>query len=641
MAIGGIAVLALIPRLLLTFAIPPILHLDSESYFEIAQTLWNSGTLGDLSRRMPLYPLLLAALGRSPRAGLFPVVAVQHLFGVASAVLVYLIVRRVFCPRNQVLAAVAGSLVGIAIFPAILEHSILSESLFTLLALGAAYFSIAWLQERQTSTAVTAGAALGLATLTRPIAAGIFAVSCAYILMVLGAKRGLRFVLLGGAAFLVLVLPLMVRNHYQHGSFALTDSLGRNLISVTDMLVDYEHGVHPQIKAIYRDFLADKRGPDAVVVYAAMPRLRSAMNWSDVQIDRALADIAWEAIKAQPLQYLAGAARRLPLLFRPAGGSQWYALHAETYLPVVEFVGRSNPDLVSRSVAVRGLRQARFGLAEWTFRTFGMDLTSGWLVLFVVLGMLAATFHSRREAGLLITLLGFLWIATVLLQPPNGRYRLPTLGLEILFAAVGWWSVVQVLLRIFHRKSEKSMRTGQPTTPWMILVIVAVTLATVGVRAALASSAKPVLDIVTWQKQWQHQGGAAGLQIRDVPMAGRTVPVLYWNGNAGAETASAPQSVSARVPVSGGPSYDLRAAYSCQRWDCSGAMLRFTFVDSGGAALPDGISQSLAQQRSDNDLFWDQLEMEISVPGAARQMSVEFAINSEGGNLVIPYLSVQ
>src|SRR5581483_12047291 len=123
-----------------------------------------------------------------------------------------------------------------------------------------------------------------------------------------------------------------------------------------------------------------KRGPDAVVVYAAMPRLRSATGWSDVQIDRALADVAWEAIRAHPGRYLAAAARRLPLLFQDAGRSQWYALHPETYLPLVEFAGKLDPELVSRSAGGGRLLEARWGLATLTFRAFAMDLTSGWLM---------------------------------------------------------------------------------------------------------------------------------------------------------------------------------------------------------------------------------------------------------------------
>src|ERR1035437_6155016 len=71
LAIALIASLAAVTRLLLLISLPPLLHLDSDSYFEIAQRLWGGHGLGDLSRRTPLYPLLLSLAARSRSAGMF------------------------------------------------------------------------------------------------------------------------------------------------------------------------------------------------------------------------------------------------------------------------------------------------------------------------------------------------------------------------------------------------------------------------------------------------------------------------------------------------------------------------------------------------------------------------------------------
>ena len=282
LAIAIVVALAAIPRLLLTISLPPLLHLDSDSYFEITQRLWRGEGLGDLSRRTPLYPLFLWLTARFPQAGLFPVVLAQHILGIGTAVLFYLLPRRLFALRLRSLAVVSGLATGLTIYPVLLEHTILSESLYTFFLAAAAYCLLAWVQESRDGMAIACGALLGLAALTRPIAAGIFPLWLALIFLIFfprGRQRALRLLLFGGIAFAVLLLPLLVRNYGVMGSFALEQSLGRNLISVTDRLVDYDRGAHPQVKSLYREFLRDKRGPDAVVVYSAMPRPRQATEW--------------------------------------------------------------------------------------------------------------------------------------------------------------------------------------------------------------------------------------------------------------------------------------------------------------------------------------------------------------------------
>ena len=576
--------------------------------------------------------------------GLFPVILVQHLLGVSSAVLCYLIARRLFSP-HRLIAIASGLLAGMVVYPALIEQSVLSESLFSFLLLAAAYLSLAWFQEARDWAALGCGLLLGLAALTRPIAAGVLPLWAGLFFVLPGVKRAGRFLLLGGGAFLMTLLPLLLRNHSAMGTFALTESLGRNLISVTDPLVDYDRGVQLPVKAIYREFLKDKRGPDAVVIYSAMPRLRSATHWTDLQIDRALAAIAWEAIREHPFEYLAGRIRRLPLLFRDPGASQWYALHRETYLPFLEFIGRLDPELVSRSVALPSLQHTGFGLAGWTFRVFAMDLTSGWLMVFPLFGMAAVLLWERqRGAWMLIALVTYLWVGAVLLQPPNGRYRIPTLALEVLFAVAGWRAAAQVLAGIAKkiwrpsrgaRESAAMARSPRTILAGTLIAISAI----LAVRGVLEMETDPVLNIAEWRKKWSPASESQALQFRDVPVAGQNLPVLYWNGGA----ALTPETVSAEIPITEGLTYGMQAAFSCALRDCSGAMLRLTFLDSAGSVLNSerAVSQSLAQERSDNDLFWDQIDRRFQAPRGARTMRLELTIRNGPGNLVIPYLSVR
>ena len=362
LSIAAIVAFAVVARLLFVLWLPILLHLDSDSYFEIAQRLWRGEGFGDLSRRTPLYPLFLWLTGRLETAGLLPAVVTQHLLGVATVVLLYLVARRVLPARMRSVATISGLVLAVIPYPILTEHSILSESLFTFLLAASAYSLLAWWQEDRARYAVACGALLALAALTRPIAAGIFPLWVALLFLLRrenGGQRALGFLLRAGLAWAALLAPLLIRNYAVMGSFALERSLGRNLISVADRWVSYgvvnDPGAYPEIRAIYGTYRPQKRGPDAVVVYAAMPELRRATGWTDAEIDRALAAIAWEGIRGRPRDFVISRMLRLPLLFRDPGPSSWYALQAETYLPFLARTGRINPELVSRSLAWPGL----------------------------------------------------------------------------------------------------------------------------------------------------------------------------------------------------------------------------------------------------------------------------------------------
>ena len=669
LVIGIIAVLAMIPRLLLLFSLPPLLHLDSDSYFEIAQRLWSGAGFGDLSRRTPLYPLLISIVGHSRRAGLFPVILLQHLLGVIGAILLYLIARRLF-PLKRVIAAAAGLAGGLIVYPALVEQSILSESLYGLFLLAAVYLLFIWFQENKSWAALGCGVLLGLASLTRPVAGGVFPVWAGLLFLLLDSRKAARFLLLCGSAFLLLVSPLLLRNYRVMGTLALDQSIGRNLISVTDRLVDYDHGIYLPIKSIYREFLKDKRGPDAVIVFSAMPQLRRMTHWTDAQIDRALAAIAWEAIRAHPLDYLAGRWRRFPLLFRDPAESQEYALHAETYLPLLEFVGQFDPELVKRSLAVPGLNRIRFGLAEKVYDVFALDLTSGWLMFFSLLGVAGIIFLERRQEGwLLLALPGYACITAVLLQPPNARYRIPTLPFEVLCAIAGYYFAGVMLWSLVKRASDRVVASGFATSllrrantsrklprifssgrqPLFSAAGIFVLICSVFLfRALLGIQAATVFNLDDWKRNWDKHDAGAGdnqpLRFRELSIAGRNIAVLYGSGAA----ASVGQTISADIPVIGGFRYRLQTAHSCQTAACAGALLRVTALDERGSiaassAFNDSAwSRRLSQERTDNDLFWDQLTLRFSPPPTARTLRLELTIRGGNGqgSLVIPYLSL-
>ena len=115
--------------------------------------------------------------------------------------------------------------------------------------------------------------------------------------------------------------------------------------------------------------------------------------------------------------------------------------------------------------------------------------------------------------------------------------------------------------------------------------------------------------------------------------------VLYRDGAA----TEASKSISARLPAAPGYSYRLQAAYSCALADCSGSLLRLSFLDAADAPLNAAsvLLQPLGQQRTDNDLFWDQIDRRFRAPRAARGLRVELSAGTGGGSFVIPYLRIE
>ncbi len=679
-ALALIAALGVYVRWNLSAALPTILHPDSDSYFEIAQRLWNSGGFGDLSRRPPLYPLLLWITGQSPQSGFTLTLLAQHAMGVGTALLIYLTARRALLGHFP--ALLAGAVCAVASCFVLTEQSILSETLYTFLLVAAGFFAVGYHRQQATEppmarywisrhgwsllVAAACGLALALACLTRPIALVIFPVWILGLLLLDGRPSALRFALTAGTVGLAVLLPLLIRNQRATGSFALTQSTGRNLISVADLQVDYATDPHKQIRTIYHRYLAGKRGPDAVVVYSAMPELRRiAKNpnaeilefLSDVEIDRALAEIAREAILLHPLDFLWSRLQRLPLLFRDPSISQWYALNAETYVPLVEFTGRINPEMTSRSILVRPLAQIDFPGAARAVERWSFPFESVWFLVLAALGAtsglvgMLTIFKSRSFAALGMTAHGgglmillavtASLLAAILMQPPNLRYRLPTLPWEILLAAGGLSFLAEisvVAMKAAMKAAMKKMgdRMGREFPAWLgrsgvYLLAVILLLAAPRVEGDSVLKTGDFVDSAN-----QPEDGPP--IIREMPLVGRTVPMIYWRGDM-----PAPRTIETQAAVERGGAYHLRAAFSCGEANCANAQLRLVAFDAVGTALGTPLSikdMPLAQERTDNDWFWEQIDERLTLPRGAARVRVKLTFEPSQGSLVIPFLAL-
>ena len=664
LSITVLVAFALVARLTFAFALPPLLHLDSDSYFEITERLWRGEGFGDLSRRTPLYPIFLWAAARFEGVGLLPVILVQHLFGVATVVLGYLFARRLLPAQMRTVAVISGLVLAVVPYPILAEHSVLSEPLFTFLLMASAHSLMAWRQEGRVGCAAWCGAMLALASLTRPIAAGIFPLWVLLLLLQRKSerRRALEFLLYAGAVWAALLAPLLIRNYTAMDTFGLERSLGRNLISVADRWISYgvvsEAGAHPDIKAVYASYLHLKRGPDAVVVYAAMPELRRVTGWSDAEVDRALAEIAWEGIRAHPRDFLTARFLRLPLLFRDPSPSSWYALHEETYLPFLARTGRINPELVSRSLTSLGIENASFDFGRQAYETLSLGAASRAWLFFLLLGFAGLVVSERRNlAWLFACMLAFLWLATILMQPPNARYRFPGLPWEMLFTVAGFWFAVRIMIWSIRRVAAFGGRAQAvrlaPVWKWsgkfsdidIVRLAAGALLVILGARAWAIYNSQPLLrtaDLVprTSSEFTDGSAGDSGASppplLRELQVAGRRLTVVYWEGSAMDRDAT----LSAEAAASGGGYYAARLFYSCEAAQCAGASITLSTLDEEGRTVAQ-VSSPLSQERVENDLFWDQLELRMAAPSDARRLRLELHLQAGMGNVVVLLVSVR
>jgi len=127
------------------------------------------------------YPLFLRIL-RYTYSDLTFVVVVQHLLGLLTGVFLYLAVRHV--TQRRWLPALPAALVVLSGDQLMLEHSILTEALYTFLATAAICGTvIGTTSVRGIPLLIASGAALGVATTVRTVAVPLVLLSAAWILL--------------------------------------------------------------------------------------------------------------------------------------------------------------------------------------------------------------------------------------------------------------------------------------------------------------------------------------------------------------------------------------------------------------------------------------------------------------------------
>jgi 4-amino-4-deoxy-L-arabinose transferase-like glycosyltransferase len=171
------------------------------------------------------YPAVLAAL-HALWASLTFVIVVQHVVALATAALAYATLLRMGAPRW--VALVPAAVLALTLDSIYFEHTLLSETWFTLLVTAALYAAT-----RSLEPGATAGWALGcgalLATATAVRGMGLFLIPVYVLVLLLGdgrARERLRRAAMVGVAAGALLLGYAAVQHSQNGYFGLTEGSG-------------------------------------------------------------------------------------------------------------------------------------------------------------------------------------------------------------------------------------------------------------------------------------------------------------------------------------------------------------------------------------------------------------------------------
>ncbi|MGI8336465.1 phospholipid carrier-dependent glycosyltransferase [Actinomadura scrupuli] len=298
-------------RVLAMLGFPPILWFTGDSYLYLTRTLRltpsPSKTMG--------YPFLLKLL--QPFHSLTLVAAVQHLMGLAIAVMIYALLRRARLPRWAAAALTVPVLYDA--YQIELEQLLMAETLFTFLIMSAMTLML-WTGRRPAWSAsaagLTAGLLLGWAVLVRSAGAGALPVLLGCLVV---RQVGWRAC---AAATAGCVLPLAgyaMWFHAHQGGYGLTSADGLYLWGRTTTFATCEKlDLPPEERGLCLKGPADGReAPGTIIWRKEAPPRRLPGGPITPDNNRLLRSFSIHAIESQPADYLSSVAAGIGMAVGP------------------------------------------------------------------------------------------------------------------------------------------------------------------------------------------------------------------------------------------------------------------------------------------------------------------------------------
>jgi hypothetical protein len=447
----------LVVRVLVQVAFPPaFVFSDGPVYLAMVDDLRPSP---DRPVGYGAFLWLLSQLDR----GVDLVAVVQHLIGLATAVVAYALLRR---------RGVSSAVATLAVLPVLLdgmvlslEHSVLSDALFLLL-LVLAVAALGWRSVPRPWQTAAAGLLLGLATLVRLVSGPTVVVAALFVVLVASTPRA-RVVQVGVllAAFLLPVVAYAGWYHHDRGAWTLTQSGGRTLYMRTTSFVDcadlsippYERTLCPV------EPVGDRRDPTYYGFHDSrtIPRLDPPAGTSQ---DAAMRDFARRAILQQPVAYARVVGRDFAMPFVSMSRDDQYGYETAWKWQLQSWTEPQQTSWAAPAYAAHGGEQphVRRPLAGW-LAGYGrhVHLPGPVLALLVVVSVAGIIVRRRGMSELRALALLLLAMPLVLVLVPDvtaqftWRYQLPLLGLLPLSAAASW-----------TRLRRQRGTTATPSTDW-------------------------------------------------------------------------------------------------------------------------------------------------------------------------------
>ena len=408
-------------------ALAPFFTTDSRCcYYHYAANQLLAGQPFDSGLHLPPgYSLFLAAILAVTEGSTAAAMLVQHLLGLAAGLLVYLIGRRLFGPLVGLAAALLTVLDGEL---AVYEHAVMTETLFTILLVGAIGLLVFGVACYPRQAAAGFGLILGLAALVRPVGLPLPLVLLLVPAAVSFGKR-LQLTIIAVAGAALILLPVMLWNARTHGQFGLTASLQRSMLN--------------PIEAAPGRLLAKRGSGDPLLgrVKATIShhptsawvgpygRVRERFHLSNAQLDSLLTQVARDFVLADPWAYLGHTLQQLSMHLTTGEGIievvRWsrreYALAGgAAALGVVDYDAAANRAMARAFDAATPLLR---------FETYA------WVLL--ALAAFGGTRYYGRSALLVAVILAITVVSAGTINGVVVRYRYPVTWAIYLLAAVG------------------------------------------------------------------------------------------------------------------------------------------------------------------------------------------------------------
>ncbi|TML79159.1 MAG: phospholipid carrier-dependent glycosyltransferase [Actinobacteria bacterium] len=382
-------------------------------------------------------------------------IALQHLMGVGTALLLYAAVRRLGAPRWAALVpAAVGLLSGDLMY---LEHAPLSESPFLVLAAGGLYAAVRGLDRsgRWYLWLALGGALLAASSLFRNV--GLILPPVVAIWALAATPGAVREKLIGaaaaagGGAVVIGVYAALAALH--GGTMGMSDVSGWNLYGKAAPFADCKQFTPPKgTRFLCQSSPSSARPASLYYLWFRGPARRRFGHPPNG--NGTLGRFGRAAIFAQPLDYLADVARQLPRFVDPGAYHRLYSgggpfsiggRYAGTEAHVTSEIHR---DYSAAKLHVGGFVRR---MAEWQDTERAGGAVPAALAILALFGVVLARGDARRGA-LLFALAGAALVvlpaATLILI---ARYTIPPTPIVAAAAGVGAWAVVDRIAALARR----------------------------------------------------------------------------------------------------------------------------------------------------------------------------------------------